>query len=45
MVYGDRYIFLLINLVKLHNTAKIGGITTINGYFPENGDNKGFKPL
>ena len=30
MVRGHHFHFSAINLVKLHSTSKIGGITTIN---------------
>ena len=33
MVRGHLLIFLSINLVKLHNTPKIGGLTTIKSLF------------
>ena len=33
MVHGYRFNFLSINLVKLHNTPKIGGLTTIKSLF------------
>ena len=33
MVYGHRFNFLSINSVKLHNTLKIGGLTTIKSIF------------
>ena len=33
MVHGHRLIFLSINLVKLHNTPKIGELTTIKSIF------------
>ena len=33
MVHGHRFIFLSINLVKIHNTPQIGGLTTIKSLF------------
>jgi len=33
MVYEHRFNFLLINLVRLNNTPKIGGLTTIKSLF------------
>ena len=33
MVHGHRFKFLSINLVKLHNTPLIGGLTTIKLLF------------
>ena len=33
MVHGHRFNFLSINLVKLHNTPEIGGLTTIKSLF------------
>ena len=33
MVHGYSFNFLSINLVKLHNTPKIGGLTTIKSLF------------
>ena len=35
MVRGHHFIFLPINLVKLHNISKIGGLTTIKSLFPK----------
>ena len=35
MAHEHRFIFLSINLVKIHNTPQIGGLTTINRYFRE----------
>ena len=33
MVHGHRFIFLSINLVKIHNTPEISGLTTIKSLF------------
>ena len=33
MIHGHRFNFLSINLVKLHNTPSIGGLTTIKSLF------------
>ena len=33
MVHGHHFDFLSINLVKLHNTPEIGGLTTIKSLF------------
>ena len=33
MVHGHRFNFLSTNLVKLHNTPQIGGLTTIKSLF------------
>ena len=33
MVYGHHFNILSINLVKLHNTPKIGGLTTTKSLF------------
>ena len=33
MVHGHSFHFLSINLVKLHNNPKIGGLTTIKSLF------------
>ena len=33
MVHENRFNFLSINLVKLHNTSEIGGLTTIKSLF------------
>ena len=33
MLHGHRFNFLSINLEKLHNTPKIGGLTTIKSLF------------
>ena len=33
MVHGHRFNFLSLNLVKFHNTPKIGGLTTIKSLF------------
>ena len=35
MVYGHRFNIFSINLVKLHNTPQIGGLTTIKSLFLE----------
>jgi len=33
MVHGHRFNFLSINLIKLHNTPQISGLTTIKSIF------------
>ena len=33
MIHEHRFNFLSINLVKLHNTPQIGGLTTIKSLF------------
>ena len=33
MIHGHYFNFLSINLVKLHNTPQIGGLTTIKSLF------------
>ena len=38
MVYGNRYNFLSINLVKLHNTPEIGRLTTLKSLFSRETD-------
>ena len=39
-------IFLSINLIKFHNTLKIGGIINYKiAIFLKNGDNKGSEPI
>ena len=40
MVQGHRFNFLSLNLVKLHNTPEIGGLTTIKSLFSRKTETK-----
>ena len=39
-VHGHRFNIFLINLVKLHNTPKISGLTTIKSLFSRETETK-----